>query len=666
MMQLICVVVLMSVFFLFYYLPIGIRFHLQWLQGLMLNLLIFCFALFLTRQVDIRNDRGWFGTYLNDSSAIIVKLTEPPVEKAKSFKATATVQGFVYNGRIKNAKGKLLIYFSKEELSYLPAYGDHILITNGISEVKNAGNPGAFDYKRYLCFQQTFHQAFLKNGDYRLVKKTGGNPFYRFIFLARTTTIGTLQRYIRGDKKVTGIAEALLIGYKENLDKETVQEYSNTGVVHIIAISGMHLGLIYVVLVWIFSRVPLIKNSTVVKVALILTCLWLFSLLTGASASVLRSAVMFTCIITGKSFFKGGSMYNSLAASAFLLLCYDPFLLWDVGFQLSYCAVIGIVWLQKPFSDLLYIANKYRRKLWEMCTVTMAAQVLTLPVCLYYFHQFPTTFLFTNLFCVPLSTVVLFGEILLILLSFAGPIAAIIGKCVYILIWLMNFIVRTCNRLPFSVVENIYTDPFTTVLLYLFVISLISGLLYKKKKYLRFAAGSLIILAAFHGYEKIKVLQQKKIVIYQINRHTAIDFITGNTFAFYGDEACNKDAALYNYHLKPARIALQATDRKDDLNNLSRSGRIWQFYHKTILIIDSTVRFENTISKIKTDVLLIRGNPKLNLADITSAVRPAVVVIDGSNSLWKIGQWKKECEQLHLPCHIIPEKGAFILNANDQ
>ena len=144
-----------------------------------------------------------------------------------------------------------------------------------------------------------------------------------FIFSAQKYIINQLQKYLPADKNILGIAEALLIGYKEDLDKDLVQAYSNTGVVHIIAISGLHLGLIYVMLVWIFNLLPVIKNSKLLKVLLILGSLWFFSLLTGASASVLRSAVMFTCIVIGKNFFTQSSIYNSLAASAFVLLCYD-------------------------------------------------------------------------------------------------------------------------------------------------------------------------------------------------------------------------------------------------------------------------------------------------------------------------------------------------------
>ena len=648
-------------FYLIYFLfPVAIRFRFQHLHGLLLNGIIFFAGIFLTYHDDIRHDTRWFGNFYTDSSLLVLKIAEPPVEKGRSFKTTATVEYIQQNTGLQKVSGKVIVYFSKEEGSILPAYGDRILIRGGLQRIRNSGNPGAFDYERYMCFQQTFHQLFLKRNGYTFLTGARKNPVYRFVFFSEKGIVNMLKENIRGDEKVTGIAEALLIGYKEDLDKDEVQAYSNTGVVHIIAISGMHLGLIYAVLVWLFSRIPFIKRSAVTKVILVLSCLWLFSLITGASASVLRSAVMFTCIITGKTFFRQAAVYNSLAASAFLLLCYDPFLLWDVGFQLSYFAVIGIVWLQRPLFSLIYCKHTRLQKIWEMCAVTLSAQVLTLPVCIYYFHQLPTTFLITNIICVPLSTVILFAEIFLIGTAAIPFIASALGKCAYLLTRLMNLVIDTCNNLPYSLVDNMYSTVLTTWLLYGFIIFLCSGLLRRKKMPLLLSGACLTVFIGAWAFGKTRMLQQKKIIIYNVSRHCAVDFIAGNNYCFYGDSAFYTDGALQNFHLKPARISFCADERKVELPGLFHNGRFWQFGTKKLMIIDSAVQFESTVQKLTPDILLISGNPKMSITDITSAITPSCIVFDASNSLWKIGQWKKECEQLHLRCHNVAEQGAFI------
>lgn len=648
----------------FSFLSIAYRYKYKAVPGVLLFVLIFCTGIILTYSADVKNTQKWFGNYYSDSMQLVLKINEPPIEKDRSFKADGIAESIIAGGIKQQVKGKVLIYFAKADSLQLPKYGDKILLQGGLQRIKNSGNPGAFDYARYAGFQGIYHQVFLTKDKYVLLNEKDINPLSAFIFSARQRVVNIIQCYVKGDKRVTGIAEALLIGYKQDLDIDVVQEYSNTGVVHIIAISGMHLGLIYVVLVWVFSVLPVIKRVAVLRVILILSVLWIFSLITGGSASVLRSAVMFTCIIIGKTFFKQATIYNSLAASAFLLLCFDPFLLWDVGFQLSYFAVAGIVWLQRAIFSSLYIRNKYLRQLWEMCAVTIAAQIITFPICIYYFHQFPSYFLLSNIICVPLSTGILFAEIFLVMFAWFPYAAAVLGKAVYVLTWLMNYIISFINKVPGSLVDKIYATPLSTWLLYTFVVCACSWLLYKKKTALQTALGSLLLYAGLLSYAKFNLMHQRKMIVYNISRHSAIDFIDGDKYWFYGDPDFEADGKLQNFHLKPARIFFQADKSGDTLKSIVNRNVFWQFHNKKIMIADTAVSFEPLQDKIKTDVLVISHNPKLKIADITSAVTPAVIVFDASNSLWKIEQWKKECSLLNLRFHVAGEQGAFILNAD--
>ncbi|MEO6538473.1 MAG: ComEC/Rec2 family competence protein [Ferruginibacter sp.] len=648
-------------FFFFYYLPLTLRYKLFRLQGILLNLIIATVALFVTRQQDIRHKKTWFGHQYKLGSALVVKLNEPLLEKINSFKADAIVEAVINGEKSTATTGKLLLYFQKNDTSRLLRYGNKLIITARLQRLANSGNPGAFNYKRYAAFQQLFYNVYLKSADFKVLSGKEINPFYRFIFSAQQYIVSTIKKFLPQDKNIVGIAEALLIGYKEDLDKDLVQAYSNTGVVHIIAISGLHLGLIYFMLLWIFTRLPLIKKSKFARVTLILSCLWLFSILTGASASVLRSAVMFTCIVIGNNFFKQASIYNSLAASAFVLLCYNPYFLWDVGFQLSYLAVFGIVWLQQPIYRQLYIKDKWGDKLWSMVSVTIAAQVITFPICIYYFHQFPNMFLITNLLVVPLSTIILFAEIFLIAISWWPGAAFYAGRLIYWLIWLMNYIITICNNFYFSLIDKIYATAFSTWLLYAFVLATCYWLLYKNKIIFRLGLVSLLAFTMLHAFAKFRLQQQQKIIIYNVSKHRAIDFVHKNKYHFIGDSILQVDGVLQNFHLKPARVALQL-EASGAFNNLEHHNKLWHYAGKICLFMDSSIVLAPLKQKIRVDILLISKNPNLHIADITTAVTPAIVVLDASNSLWKIENWKKECEQLLLRCHSIPEKGAFILD----
>lgn len=650
-------------FILFAFLPLSVKFKLSSLQGLLLNLLLICFSMILVWKNDCRINNDWYGNYYKDKDWLIVRINEPVIEKTKSFKADGYIESIIRNDSVINGKGKLLLYFSKDSSIQQLQYGDKILINKNLQAIKNSGNPGAFNYERYAAFQQTFHNVFLKEKDWIKLNETKVNWFNQFIFSARDKILSTLEKTVGANTNELGIAEALLIGYTNDLDKDLVQAYSNTGVVHIIAISGMHLGLIYVMLVWIFARTPLIKKSKITQVILILGCLWLFSILTGGSASVLRSAVMFSFITVGKTFFRQSSIYNSLAASAFIMLCYNPYYLWDVGFQLSYFAVVGIIVFQKPIYNLLYVKNKWVDKVWQLVAVSLAAQVLTFPICIYYFHQFPNLFLITNIIAVPLSTIILFAEIALVAFAWVPFVGEYLGKVVTWLVWLMNKIILSVNDIPFAVWDRIPANVFTTWLLYIVVIGVAVWLLNKNKRLLKISLFCLLVFTMAQVYGKWQIANQKKLIVYNVPQHQAIDFIDGNNFQFVGDSALLVDGMLQNFHLKPGRIQMQLNKRVDSVKNIFTAQNLfYQFGNKRILLINKPISFEEPQEKIDVDIIIISKSPKLYIPQLVSVFNFNKIIFDASNSLWKIEKWKKDCERLHLQNYSVPQQGAFILD----
>lgn len=650
-------------YLLFYLLPLSLRFKMQSVQGLLLNAVLLAGSLLVTWNKDVRHTENWYGHFYNDSVYLIVQINEPPVEKTKSFKAEAVVESVVAHDTAFSSTGKLLLYFSKDSFGTQLQYGDRILIRKKLQTIKNSGNPGAFNYRQYAAFQQTFHNAFLKHQDWLLLKERKVNGFKQFILAAREKILATLRKNIAGEKDELGIAEALLIGYTNDLDKDLVQAYSNTGVVHIIAISGMHLGLIYVLLVWVFARVPGIKKSRLIQALLILSCLWLFSLLTGASASVIRSAVMFTFITLGKTVLqKQTSIFSSLAVSAFVMLCYNPYYLWDVGFQLSYLAVTGIVIFQQPIYNWFYIKNKWADKIWQLTAVSLAAQILTFPVCIYYFHQFPNLFLITNVIAVPLSTIILFAAIALVALAWFPFAGEYIGTITGWLVWLMNKIILWINDFWFAVWDGIPATILSTLLLYATVTGMCAWLLQKNKAVLRFSLLALLAFVITHACKSWQVKNQQKIIVYNIPKQQAVDFVSGNKYLFEGDSVLQQKGLLHNFHLKPGRIALQLNKPVDSLNNCISAPPFYQFGNKTVLIINKPLVFEVPLQKINVDIIIISKNPKLYIPQLAQVFNCSQYVADASNSLWKIDKWKQDCDQLNLRFHSIPEQGAYVLD----
>lgn len=649
-------------FLLFLVLPVAWRFKLSPVQGLIIQMLFISLGSWLTWQKEIRHNSAWYGHVYRDSSYLVVRIEEPLAEKAKSFKAGGTVEAVIQNGQSIPATGKLLLYFSKDSLDINLNYGDRIILDKKLQPIKNSGNPGTFDYQQYAAFRGIHHHVFLKYTDWQLVAGSRKNLFYQFVYSARTYVLSVLRRTIHSGKDELGITQALLIGYTNDLDKDLVQAYSNTGVVHIIAISGMHLGLIYVLLLWIFANIPLIRRSKFTQLVLILVCLWLFALLTGASPSVLRAAVMFTCIAIGKNIKKQVSVFTSLAVSAFILLCYNPYYLWAAGFQLSYLAVIGIVVFQKPIYHCLYVENKWVDKIWQLISVSTAAQLLTFPVCIYYFHQFPNLFLISNLIAVPLATVVLYAAMVLVTFSWVPFLGTYLGKVVGGLTGAMNACILWLNDLPFAVWDRIPSTVYSTVLLYAILLCFSAWLLAKNKKYLLFGLVALLGFSILTAVNKWLAYKQAKIIVYNIPQHQAIDFVRGNRYQFVGDPILLEDGMLQNFHMRPGRIAQQLYNKTDSLDGIFHKNIFYQLNDKKILIIDKPIILKPLQMKIDLDLLIISRKPTITIAQLTKIFNFKQVVFDASNPDWKIEKWKQECNNLGIEFHAVPVTGAFIYN----
>lgn len=653
---------------LFSFKKITSQFKRYWISGVLLNCFFLFAGLMFTFSKDGKNNPNAIAAHYVDSSIVIVKLEEPLSQKPNSYKSLASVQAIQTKDSLFSPNGKIIIYFQKDSSVSIStgrqslAYGSRICFNKNLQPIKNTGNPGSFDYQQYCAFQDIYYQVYLKSGDYQILPTKHRNKFRQLLFDTRAYILNILRNYIPGTRE-SGLAEALLIGYKDDLDKNLVQSYSNTGVVHVIAISGLHVGLIYWLLASILQTFSKRKNLRFLKPLFIIAGLWIFSFLAGGSPSVLRSAVMFTFIVLGKSYSRKISIYNSLAASAFLLLCYNPFWLWDVGFQLSYAAVLSIVIFMKPIYNLWFVENKILDAIWKLNTVTLSAQVLTIPICLYYFHQFPNFFLITNLIAVPLSSIILLGELLLFVETLLPAIAKQVGWLLHWLIWMMNAFIERIDRLPFSVSDNVELSLADVILLYIIVVNSSIWLLKRKQAALIGALAGVFLFGLVRLHPKWVLRNQQKLIIYNIPLQQAIDFIEGNNYFFKGDSNVLEDDFLQNFHLKPSRIAHHVT-HSDSLPGLFYNGFCFLFGSKRIAIIENPFVAIIPDRKINMDIIIISKNPKVLIGDIHSIFNCKQIILDASNPVWKITKWKTECAALNISCYSIPEKGAFVMIMN--
>ena len=649
---------------IFHRIPVLARFRHSMLSGIFTAILFFSLGAALCRNQDIRLQDNWYGHQLRDTSSLLLVLEERLVEKSKSFKAIAAVRASINNNQAQAVNGRLLIYFSKDSTVQSLDYGSRLIIRQPVREIKSAGNPGAFDFKQYSLFQGITHQVYLRPVDYEVLPGKEQNWFRKQLFISGQFLVQLLKRYIPG-RLESGIAEALLIGYKQDLDPEIVQSYSNTGVVHIIAISGLHLGLIYWLLLLLLKPLNQSKKTRWLHATLVITGLWTFSFLAGAQPSVLRSALMFSCMVLGNSVNRKSPAINSLAVSAFILLCYNPFWLWDAGFQLSYAAVLSILLFNQPVYNWFYVKNKLLDYAWKMNAVTIAAQILTLPVSLYLFHQFPVSFLFSNFIAVPLSSLLLLGEIFLCLIAFYPALAGFTGKLIASGIRLMNAWIERVEQLPFSVWEGIQLSSTQAIWLTGLLLTASYWLMEKSKKAFGASLFFLLLFSAERFISFREATGQQKIIVYHVPRLQAIDFIQRRKFWFTGDSSFLQNQQSRNFHLKPSRVLHRVTET-DRLNGLLHYEYYYRFGGKNILCLDSGIYFEKQAdsSRPVIDLLVLSGNPKLYLNRLAEALDIRQLVIDGSVPAWKASLWKKDADSLQIPFYNTGEKGAFVMSLN--
>ncbi|THU37186.1 ComEC/Rec2 family competence protein [Niastella caeni] len=640
--------------------PLSRQYRVQWVNGAWLHALLFATGSLLFYYKDIRHQQTSITRQYTAGNAVLVTIEEPLSEKKQSFKTIASVQAVLFNHAINKASGKILLYFQKDSNVQHLQYGNQLLLFKVLQPIKNTGNPGCFDYQRFCTFRGISYQVYLRKGEFVALKIENENLFRKYLLSTREKIVNILKKYIPGSKEA-GLAEAMLIGYKDDLDKNLVQLYSNTGVVHIIAISGLHLGLIYWLLILLCKPLSKYKTGRIVQPILIIAGLWLFSCIAGASPSVLRSAVMFTCIVIGASINRKTSVYNSLAASAFILLCFNPTWLWDAGFQLSYAAVLSLAIFYNPIYNLLFFQNKLPDLIWKSICVTLAAQILTVPVSVYLFHQFPNLFLVANLLAVPISGIIIIGEILLCLTGIFPLIATGIGYLLRLIIYWLNTYIEQVGSLPFATTNDLLISLPQLICLYAFIGAMAWWLLDNKKKGVRIALMALLFFMTFRLVDVWSARQQKKLIVYNIPKHSAIDVMIGTNFFCKTDSALQQNDLLQKFHMQPSRLLHRVNNLYTPAYSLVKKN-FFRLGNTSFLLIDQPLNFKQAVPGMNVDITIILNNPAIKISQITDVFTCRQFVFDASNPAWKVAKWQQECDQLGLQAFSVADKGAFVFN----
>lgn len=571
---------------------------------------------------------------------------------------------------LRPAFGKVLVYLDTLPANAALGYGDRIAFRAKIQPVEPPKNPNAFDYRRYLHFQNIHFQAFVKPDSAWVLSHGHGNWFWQTAYCSRARLLDLLREHFPTPDE-HAVAAALLLGYKEELSDEVRAAYTDTGSMHALAVSGTHVGMIFVALIFVFRRVPMPPRfARFLEPLAVLLFIWGFTLLTGATASVVRAAVMFSLMLVGRAAWRDVSIWNIVAGAAFCQMLFNPFWLFDAGFQLSYAAVAGMVFFYPRFLRWSPVFRwKWLDWLWSSLLVGVAAQLGTLPLSLFYFHQFPVYFWLSGWVVIMGGAVFLYGCFFLVVFAKWLPmLAGLLGKGLYALVLGMNWLIFGIQKLPFALLDGIWLTAGAAALCYLALAFLAAASVSRQVRWLVAGLSVLVVLGAGRAAHHFSNFDQRKITVYSLSRRSLVDFFDGERLVALADSMPEKQvkfAALAHRTASGSREPLVLSFGKDTVcvtSNLFWQPPVAQFFGKKLAVVDDPKWLANpNAAPLRVDAVLLHGNPRVTVEDCARRFDCRFFVFDGSNSWSRAEKWKAACRAAGFAWHDVRQQGAWVL-----
>ncbi len=651
-------------FYGFYAIQLSYRWH--YLKGIAVTGFIYSIGLLLTGN-QLTNHIGYFNNE-KDVLWFVGKITTVPIEKEKNLKAEVQVQSQLVGNEWKVQDAKLLVLLEKDSAASNLTAGQRLLFKTQISKKLQGTNPFGFDYQKYLSLKQIESTIYLKSGEWNVIHDKPTGLVQRALNIRIYLLSIFEQAGIQGDE--LAVISALTLGYKDKMEASIKNAYSGAGATHVLAVSGLHVGIIYMILGLLLSWMHYFNKNPRIKYFIIIVGLWLYALLTGLPPSVCRASTMFTFVLMGNLIGKRVNFYNSLTASAFFLLLINPLWLFDIGFQLSYIAVAGIVYFHPKIYGLWYIKNKVSDHIWSLTAVSLAAQLVTTPLSIYYFHQFPLYFWLSNIVVVFAATILINLAILLFFVSKIPFLIQGIGFVLKYILLFTNGFVEWINTLPMARITNIPLNGYALFLLYALIAFITAWILTRQY---RFIMASLIVLLMWtidFTYSKIQLHNSASICVYQVRNQSAIQFIHGNSSWWFtskdpiSDSYTTKFVADANFFWGTQKNSYYLLERLDTIFSegpIYYESGFWKFENVKGMFVGSGIpNYLSLTDSLKLDLLLVTGKPSYGISEFSPKLIFSQVVIDGSVPAWQTNQWVLKDTKSNV--YLTNEMGAFIMH----
>ncbi len=548
-----------------------------------------------------------------------------------------------------HVSGKLLLNIQKDSLSNTLQVDDILVSYITFNQINSPLNPYQFDYKNYLKRQYIDHQVFAES---RTLLKIRSEPFTIFGYAAQLRSkIDTKLKTFNFKPDELAIIDALLMGQRKDISQDTYNNYVNAGTIHILAVSGLHVGIILLLLNRLFQPIARFKHGNYIKISIIALLMWSFAIIAGLTPSISRAVLMFTVVAIGLNLKRPTNIFNTLAISMFFLLLIKPLFLFEVGFQMSYMAVLSIVTIQPLLARLWSPPNKVLKYFWNLMCVTTAAQIGVVPISLYYFHQFPGLFFLSNIVILPFLGFILGFGILVIILALLNLLPQFVADLFGFCISTMNDFVSWVSQQESFIFRDISFGFVFVVVSYLLIISLYAY--FKKVNYQRLLT-VLFVIMLVQGALWLERYQSRKseFIVFHKSRFTLLGQKTSDELLLASnlDSLSEKrDNAIRNYKVGNS-IASTSTSQLESVYDVNS---------KMLLIVDSLGVYN--VKSFKPEFILLRNSPKINLTRLIDSLNPGMIIADGSNYKSYIERWKLTCKNQKIPFHQTNEKGAFVI-----
>ena len=616
----------------------------QWLFLVSANSLLFLLAFETAYVYDARHDPAHYSHYTDPGEqGLICTVSDMPVASAKSQKLQVTLNSIEQGGTWHHARGRILVYI-RQPVSKPASTGDRLYIRARLSVPAAPQNPGEFDYKTFLERRNIFHTVYVAPEQVVITGKGEGSNFIETAGISTKEYVVSTLRQAGLSQEAFSICTALLVGYDDEISGDVMQSFSHSGTLHVLSVSGMHTGILYIALMFLFDLFDKHQRYKKTRCLLVITALLFFVAITGFSPSVLRAAVMLVLVLTGKTVSRSGNAYNTLLFSAFLLLLYNPFLLCDVGFQLSYLAVFGIMYLYPLLSRRWPVENRILKFGRDLSLMSVAATLFTLPVTLYYFHQFPLWFIVSNLVIIPLSIILMAAAFLLLL-------------CHKVL-WLKQCLVVLMNSTTSGMMQmaRLTDHPVYGFIDYIsfgaadvwfstaFLLLVLWFIATKGYKPLMWSLGCLLLWLGVSTVSAYQQAGETELMVFSIRHKPASLLRKGNQVYLQTDSLSEGE---FNRGVKPYLL------RYSGLRMVRDHSDVWHVDGKAVLLAHRAYgRFQEAY-----DYLVVSNNTDVDLEPLKQ-IKP-LVIADCSNSYTFVKKLKKHCAELGIPFYSVKESGAL-------